>query len=230
MPAAGQVTATSPSLSVLNVISSGASRYRVPPAMTSTSRSFAGLPSSRKRNFAVSRAYRSFGCCTGASSMPVPPAVASLQWAYRRSRKSPRAAASAPPRASPRSREFQSPFRRRFHASVSACRLLPSAPSPRCPPPRCDTCRPGAAPDRRCCACGSSSTFCGATGCPSGPDTTSASIGIAPWLTENRSSAMAASTATQPPERARTVCDGSNHGLAASLDRGRRATPTSATN
>ncbi len=42
--------------------------------MTSTSRSFAGLPSSRKRNFAVSRAYRSFGCCIGTSSMPVPAA------------------------------------------------------------------------------------------------------------------------------------------------------------
>ena len=104
MPAAGQVTAIAPSLSVLNVISSGASRYRVPPAMISTSRSFAGLPSSRKRNFAASPAYRSFGCCTGTSSMPVP-APASRRSACRPSRRSPRGAASARLRAWPHSRE-----------------------------------------------------------------------------------------------------------------------------
>src|SRR6185436_21055417 len=63
-------------------------------------------------------------------------------------------------------------------------------------------------------------TFCGATAWPSGPLTTSVSTGIAPWLTENKSSDIAASTATQPPERASTVCDGSNHGRAASLTAG----------
>src|SRR5688572_18628538 len=70
--------------------------------------------------------------------------------------------------------------------------------------------------------------FCGATGCPSGPLTTSASICIAPWLNENRSSAIAASTVTQPPDRASIVCEGSSQARAASLVAGESTTNNAA--
>src|SRR5690349_2160375 len=184
--------------------------------MTSTSRSEAGLPSTRKRIFAVSRAYRSLGCCTGLSSMPVPasaftsvgePTVTKVSTRRCVCSTSSLAAFAGMPAAisagAPRQR-FGLPscsHRAITTLSATAMRYVPAWRNSRSKLLRV---LPLAG-------------FCGATDLPSGPMTDSASICIAPWLNENRSSAIAASTVTQPPEFATMVCDGSSHARAASL-------------
>ena len=183
--------------------------------MISTSRSFAGLPSSRKRNFAVSRAYRSLGCCVGHEldagsahrlhfrrcadtheSLHAPLRLLDLELGRIRGNSGRHFRGGAAPAF--RLAVF---FPARHYgfigdgdairASLTQLQIEAAA--------RAALGRRSAEP----------------RAVHRGRDTTSVSIGIAPWFTENRSSAMAASTATQPPERASTVCDGSNQGLAA---------------
>src|SRR5690349_21455410 len=184
--------------------------------MTSTSRSEAGLPSTRKRIFAVSRAYRSLGCCTGLSSMPVPASAFTSVGAPTVTKVSTRRCVCSTSSFAAFAGMFaaisEGVPRQRFGLPSSSQRAITmlSATAMRYVP----VCRNSRSKLLRVLPLAG---FCGATGLPSGPMTDNASICIAPWLNENRSSAIAASTVTHPPEFAMMVCDGRSHARAASL-------------
>src|SRR5690348_3455926 len=195
--------------------------------MTSTSRSEAGLPSTRKRIFAVSRAYRSLGCCTGLSSMPVPASAFTSVGAPTVTKVSTRRCVCSTSSFAAFAGMFaaisEGVPRQRFGLPSSSQRAITmlSATAMRYVP----VCRNSRSKLLRVLPLAG---FCGATGLPSGPMTDNASICIAPWLNENRSSAIAASTVTHPPEFAMMVCDGSSHARAASLVAGANTTSIAA--